>query len=108
LIKVRGFQVVPPEVEAVLLSHPDLIDAAVIGVPSPDGEDELPRAYVVKRPSTRVTSDEIFEYCRLRLASYKRLDGGIVFLDQIPKNASGKILKKTLREMVKKETRANL
>ncbi|KAI5818393.1 amp dependent CoA ligase [Pyronema omphalodes] len=103
LIKVRGFQVVPPEIEAVLLSHADVIDAAVIGVPSPDGEGELPRAYVVKRPSSRVTSDELFEYCRLRLASYKRLDGGIVFLDQLPKNASGKILKKTLREMAKKE-----
>jgi acyl-CoA synthetase (AMP-forming)/AMP-acid ligase II len=102
LIKVRGFQVVPPELESTLISHPNIIDAAVIGVTNTDGE-ELPRAYVVKRPGTTVTGEDVFDYCRQRLASYKRLDGGVVFLDAIPKNASGKVLKKTLREWAKKE-----
>ncbi|KAF8247393.1 amp dependent CoA ligase [Wilcoxina mikolae CBS 423.85] len=102
LIKVRGFQVVPPELESTLLSHPEIIDAAVIGVTNSDGE-ELPRAYVVKRPGATVTAEDVFDFCRQRLASYKRLDGGVVFLDAIPKNSSGKILKKTLREWAKKE-----
>ncbi|KAF8544633.1 hypothetical protein BDD12DRAFT_814991 [Trichophaea hybrida] len=61
LIKVRGFQVVPPELESTLLSHPEIIDAAVIGVTNSDGE-ELPRAYVVKRPGATVTTEDVFDF----------------------------------------------
>lgn len=105
LIKVRGFQVAPPEIEAVLLSHPGVVDAAVIGVQMRGEKDvEHPRAFLVRRPGTNVTEDELLQYCGERLAKYKALTGGVVFLDAIPKNASGKILKRLLREMVVKET----
>ncbi|KAL5339936.1 hypothetical protein BJX70DRAFT_362323 [Aspergillus crustosus] len=107
LIKVRGFQVAPPELEAVLLSHPGIVDAAVIGVQTFEGDEELPRAYVVRRPGTgtgtALTEEEVKDYLGGRLAKYKALTGGVRFVEAIPKNASGKILKRVLREQAKKE-----
>jgi len=107
LIKVRAFQVAPPELEGVLLSHPLIVDAAVIGVKHPvEPESEAPRAYVVKRPvpeSHSLNEKEVKAWCRERLARYKELTGGVRFVDAIPKNPSGKILKRVLREMAKKE-----
>jgi acyl-CoA synthetase (AMP-forming)/AMP-acid ligase II len=106
LIKVRGFQVAPPELEAVLLSHPQIIDAAVIGVSTPGADGELPRAYVVRRPGpegAKLTEDEVKKYLASRLAKYKALTGGVKFIDSIEKNASGKILKRILREDSKKD-----
>lgn len=108
---MRGFQVAPPELEGVLLGHPDIVDAAVIGVmePARDGS-ELPRAYIVRRPGSdgRLTTAELHKYMRERLASYKMLEGGVVYVDAIPKNASGKILKRLLREQAKQEMGAKL
>ena len=108
LIKVRGFQVAPGELEAVLLMHPDIVDAAVIGVPAPDTRDgELPRAYVVRRPGTdasKLSEKDVIDFAGEKLVKYKRLDGGVKFVDVIPKNASGKILKRILREEVKRGT----
>ncbi|CAK4031062.1 acyl-coenzyme A synthetase [Lecanosticta acicola] len=106
LIKVRGFQVAPPELEGVLLSHPNLVDAAVIGVPDPVREGgELPRGYVVRRDpkSNTPTEQEVHQMMKDKLTSYKRLEGGVVFVESIPKNASGKILKRILREGAKEE-----
>jgi len=97
LIKVRGFQVAPPELEAVLLSHPEIEDAAVVGVEYKNDGTELPRSYVVRRGTT-LTPDEIYKYSAETLATYKRLDGGIILVDSIPKTPSGKILKRILRE----------
>ena len=111
LIKVRGFQVTPPELEGLLLDHPGIVDAAVIGVPAPHEKDgEFPRAYLVRRPGggEKPTEQEVHDYMRERLASYKQLVGGIVFTEAIPKNASGKILKRVLREQAKKEMGAKL
>ncbi|KAE8153382.1 AMP-binding enzyme [Aspergillus avenaceus] len=108
LIKVRGFQVAPPELEAILLSHPHIIDAAVIGLRGVRIDTELPRAYVVRRPGTgdALTEAAVQKYLGTRLAKYKALTGGVKFVDAIPKNASGKILKKILREESQKEIRA--
>ncbi|KAK0118804.1 hypothetical protein ONS95_007684 [Cadophora gregata] len=107
LIKVRGFQVAPPELETVLLSHPHIIDAAVIGVKHPSEADvELPRAYVIRRdtPEGKALDEAaVKKHCGERLAKYKELTGGVKFVDAIPKNASGKILKRVLREMAKEE-----
>ncbi|KAH8699235.1 hypothetical protein BGW36DRAFT_293241 [Talaromyces proteolyticus] len=106
LIKVRGFQVAPPELEAVLLSHPQIVDAAVIGLSIPGADGELPRAYVVRRPGpagSQLTESEVKEYLSTRLAKYKSLTGGVKFVDTIAKNASGKILKRLLREDSKKD-----
>lgn len=111
LIKVRGFQVAPPEVEAVLLSHPQIVDAAVIGVQFGRDESQLPRAYVVRRAGNdgdSLTEDQVKKFTEVKLAQFKRLDGGVKFVTAIPKNASGKILKRVLREEAKKEMEARL
>lgn len=109
LIKVRGFQVAPPELESILLTHPHIVDAAVIGIKDPaDRETEHPRAYVVKRPvpeSKSLDEKTVKEYCGAKLARFKELTGGVRFVDAIPKNASGKILKRILREMAEKEAK---
>ncbi|KIW82948.1 hypothetical protein Z517_02191 [Fonsecaea pedrosoi CBS 271.37] len=109
LIKVRGFQVAPPELEAVLMSHPLIADAAVIGVPSSDPVDgELPRAYIVRKSDRRdvgetLNEDGVKQYVAARLAKYKQLGGGVVFVPALPKTASGKYLKRHLRELYKQE-----
>lgn len=104
---MRGFQVSPAELEAVVLQHPAVVDVTVIGVAavedSPDARDgEHPRAYVVCHPGSgstvKVTEAEIKEWCAQRLAKYKALSGGVVFVDTIPRNAGGKVLRRLLRD----------
>lgn len=110
LIKVRGFQVAPPELEAVLLGHEQITDAAVIGVKVKDagGEDtELPRAYVVRR-SEALGEGHVKTYMAERLAGYKKLEGGVVFVETIPRNPSGKILKRILREQAAEEMKREI
>lgn len=109
LIKVRGFQVAPPELEAVLLSHPQIVDAAVIGITFPNADTEFPRAYVVRRPGesgSHLTEDDIQKFILTRLAKYKALTGGVKFVGAISRNPSGKILKRVLREDAKREIEA--
>jgi 4-coumarate--CoA ligase len=101
LIKYKGLQVAPAELEALLLSHPLIADAAVIGIPDPDGSgNELPRACVVADRS-KIDEAAIKNHVKSNAAQYKQLRGGVVWLDAIPKTASGKILRKDLREMAK-------
>jgi 4-coumarate--CoA ligase len=112
LIKVRGFQVAPAELEGVLLSHPEISDAAVIGI-SPGGGagdqgTELPRAYIVIKQGSGMSEAAVQSHMRERLAGYKQLAGGVKFVHAIPKNASGKILKKDLKELARLETSAKL
>ncbi|KAJ6145775.1 hypothetical protein N7470_009670 [Penicillium chermesinum] len=96
LIKVKGNQVAPAELEALLLEHPAVADVAVIGV-SVDN-DERPRAYVVLSTGQTASAEEITAFLNGKVSSTKRITGGVVFLDAIPKNPSGKILRKVLRE----------
>ena len=108
LIKYKGWQVAPAEIEGLLLSHPEILDAAVIGVEA-EGT-EVPRAYVVVANRQVTTEEKIKQFVKEHLASYKQLRGGVMYLDAIPKSPSGKVLRKDLRAMVQRNerTRANL
>ncbi|CAG5179422.1 uncharacterized protein ALTATR162_LOCUS9247 [Alternaria atra] len=103
LIKVRGFQVAPAELEGVLLECPGVADVAVIGVNTGDGNEEVPRAYVVRKEGEEVVEAQVKRWVEARLAKYKRLDGGVIFVTSIPKSPSGKILKRILKEKAKRE-----
>lgn len=93
----------PAEIEALLLSHDRILDAAVIGVLAPDGSgNELPRAYVVADKS-KISAQEIKDHVKSNLAQHKQLRGGVIWLDAIPKSPSGKILRRELRDLAKKE-----
>jgi 4-coumarate--CoA ligase len=100
LIKYKGIQVAPAELEALLISHPDILDAAVIGVEL-EGT-EAPRAYIVA-DQNKMSVEKVIQFVKDNVASYKQLRGGVVFLNAIPKSPSGKILRKDLRAMVKRE-----
>lgn len=95
LIKVSGFQVAPAEVEAALLAHPDVADAAVTAIPD-DQSGERPKAHIVPKPGTNLTADSIDSFLAARLAPYKR-PTVVVFVETIPKSASGKILRRLLK-----------
>jgi acyl-CoA synthetase (AMP-forming)/AMP-acid ligase II len=94
LIKYKGFQVPPAELEALLLTHPAIADAAVIGVPD-DECGELPKAFVVAGDG--VTDDEIMEFVAERVSPQKRIRL-IERIDEVPKSPSGKILRRVLAE----------
>ncbi|MDQ2650593.1 MAG: AMP-binding protein [Actinomycetota bacterium] len=96
LIKYKGFQVPPAELEALLLNHPMIADAAVIGLPD-DEAGELPAAYVVLRPGAEATAEEIQAWVAGQVASYKQVRK-LTFIDAVPKSASGKILRRVLRD----------
>lgn len=103
LIKVKGNQVAPAELEALLLEHPAIADAAVIGMPTPDG-DEAPRAFVVLQPdkkSQKTTVEEVQNFVKDKVARHKRLTGGVTWIEAVPKNPSGKILRRQLRDQYK-------
>ncbi|MFD7702711.1 4-coumarate--CoA ligase family protein [Streptomyces caelestis] len=96
LIKYKGFQVAPAELEALLLTHPGVADAAVIGVYDGDG-NEVPHAYVVRQPSAPELSEgEVMLYVAERVAPYKRVRH-VTFIGGVPRAASGKILRRELR-----------
>lgn len=110
MIKVNGWQVAPAELEAVILTHPQVINAAVIGIPIKDGTGEVPAAFVVLKPRAldstyashgelevpQTTEEELKTYLAARLAKYKALNG-VIFVDDIPRTASGKLQKVKLR-----------
>jgi long-chain acyl-CoA synthetase len=95
-INASGFKVWPREVEGVLFAHPAVQEAAVAGRPDPY-RGETVAAYVVLRAGESVTADELVDFCRPRLAAYKR-PHSIEFVDVLPKTLTGKILRRTLRD----------
>ena len=102
LIKYKGFQVAPAELEGILLSHPSVADAAVVR--SPDEEaGEVPKAFIV--PRGPVAHDELMAWMAGRVAPYKRIHG-VEFVEQIPKSPSGKILRRQLADR-ERATRAH-
>ena len=99
-----GENVYPAEVENMLLGHPALADAAVIGLPSPKW-GEVALAVVVAKKGASITDAELLDWCKGRLATFK-LPKAAVFVAEIPRNPSGKILKRVLREQFKDSVRA--
>lgn len=95
LIKYKGYQVAPAVLEAVLLAHPDVIDAAVIGVADDDGQ-EVPKAFVVRREASQLGEGVVIAWVAERVAPHEKVRL-VEFIETIPKSTSGKILRKDLR-----------
>ncbi|KJH40150.1 hypothetical protein DICVIV_13920 [Dictyocaulus viviparus] len=98
LIKVKGLQVAPAELEDLLISHPLILDAAVIGIPDKNS-GELPKAFVV-RSSEALTEEDVKNWVKEKVSSYKQLRGGVEFINEIPKSPAGKILRRVLRDRI--------
>ncbi|OBT80823.1 hypothetical protein VF21_00226 [Pseudogymnoascus sp. 05NY08] len=96
VIKVKGWQVSPTELESVLLLHEDIIDAGVIGIQAANTYDGVPRGFVVRRPGSIVTEDDVKIWMKERLVRYKQLDR-VIFVTDIPRNPTGKILRRLLQ-----------
>lgn len=107
LIKYKGFQVAPAELEGLLISHPSVDDVAVVGLYDRSQATEVPRAYVVRRQlmsGQNTTSErELAEWLAARVAPHKRLRGGVRFVDAVPKSPSGKILRRLLKVQAEEE-----
>jgi 4-coumarate--CoA ligase len=106
LIKYKGSQVAPAELEGLLSTHPKVNDVAVIGLYDEGQATELPRAYVVPAQGvlrTRQTEEEIANWLAARVASHKRLRAGVRLVDEIPKTTSGKILRRVLKQKTMQE-----
>ena len=96
LIKFKGFQVAPAELEALLLTHPAIADAAVVPFPDEDA-GEVPKAFVVRKPEEQATPDELMAFVAEKVAHFKRIRR-LEIVASIPKSPSGKILRRQLRE----------
>ena len=95
LIKVKGFQVAPAELEALIVTHPAVADVAVIGIPDEES-GELPKAFITLNPGATATAEDIQSFVAEHVASYKQIRV-VEFVDSIPKSPSGKILRRFLR-----------
>jgi 4-coumarate--CoA ligase len=109
LIKYKGFQVPPAELEALLLTHEEVEDVIVIGVVDHSQATELPRAYVVPRDRSVLTAKEdvkqaytenIVKWTASNVSNHKKLRGGVFLVDSIPKSSSGKLLRRVVRQQV--------
>lgn len=98
LIKVKGFQVPPAELEEILRDHPKVSDAAVIGIEHAK-YGEVPRAFVVVKKGSEVTERELQEYVAGKVSEYKKLIGGVQFIEVVPKSVTGKILRRELKKL---------
>jgi acyl-CoA synthetase (AMP-forming)/AMP-acid ligase II len=101
LIKYRGYQVAPAELEAVLLQNPKVSDVAVLGMYDERIASEVPRAFVKVAPGlepSKILGEEIVEWMDARVSYPKKLRGGVQFVDEVPKSAAGKILRRVLKD----------
>ncbi|EHK17053.1 uncharacterized protein TRIVIDRAFT_80487 [Trichoderma virens Gv29-8] len=109
LIKYKGFQVPPAELEEKLIGREDIADVCVIGIWDKEQHTEIPRAYVVLRSGveeSEAKAKEITEWLNAKVAPSKKLRGGVRFIKEVPKSQAGKILRRLLRDQVKKEEEA--
>ncbi|CAH2090448.1 unnamed protein product [Euphydryas editha] len=102
LIKVKGNQVSPTEIESVIMEQPEVADVAVVGIPD-SLAGEVPKAFVVLKPNHKLTEKQVYDVVAQKLTKYKHLEGGVVFLDVIPRNAAGKIMRNELKVLGKKK-----
>ena len=105
----EGFQVPPAELEGKLLGRDDVADACVLGVWNAEQHTEVPRAYIVVKAGVQETDalkKDIVDWLSARVGPPKRLRGGVEFVKEVPKSASGKILRRLLRDKLKKEEAA--
>ncbi|OXV10990.1 hypothetical protein Egran_01251 [Elaphomyces granulatus] len=110
LIKYKGFQVAPAELEGLLIDSEAVYDVAVIGIESKAHGTEVPRAYIVRSAKSKASgvspakeAANITDWLHQKITNHKRLRGGIRFVDEIPKSASGKILRRILKERARRE-----
>lgn len=106
LIKYKGFQVAPAELEAILMGLDAVADACVVGVYDHEQATEIPRAYIVLQANVSRSQDtlkKIDDYVTKNVANHKRLRGGIKFVDAIPKSPSGKILRREVKDWAKQD-----
>ena len=105
LIKYKGFQVAPAELEGKLMDHPGINDVAVIGVEDKEKHTEVPRAYIVaaEGKTEKKDAEEIIGWLNGKVANHKKLRGGVRFIHEVPKSASGKILRRLLKDKAKQE-----
>ncbi|XP_018333976.1 4-coumarate--CoA ligase-like [Agrilus planipennis] len=96
LIKVKGFQVAPAELEEILRDHPSVEQAAVVGTKH-ERFGEVPKAFLVLKKDHRISEEDIKEFVANKVVTYKQLEGGVVFLEDLPKSNTGKILRKELK-----------
>jgi len=106
LIKYKGFQVAPAELEGYIAAHTKVDDVAVVGIYRDDLATEVPRAYIVPAQGSKPNkelADELVKYIAAKVANHKHLRGGVRFVDAIPKSASGKILRRILKQQAAEE-----
>ncbi|HOO39770.1 MAG TPA: AMP-binding protein, partial [Deltaproteobacteria bacterium] len=101
LIVASGYNIFPQEIDEVLFEHPKILEACTIGVPD-DYRGEAPKAYVVLRQGETLNKEEIIAHCKQKLAAYK-VPHLIEFIDELPKSAVGKILRRELKELDRKQ-----
>ncbi|KAL7944999.1 acetyl-CoA synthetase-like protein [Trichoderma barbatum] len=108
LIKYKGLQVAPAELEGVLTAHPSVTDAAVIGTHRED--TEVPTAFVALAPGAKgkISEADLIGYVQSKVSDYKRLRGGVIFIDAIPRSPTGKILRKDLRALYSRQTKSKI
>ena len=109
LIKYKGFQVAPAELEGILIGHPQVNDVAIIGVYDEEQATEVPKAYIVPKEGLgkgEKEAAEIAEWLNKKVAPHKKLRGGVKFVDEIPKSVSGKILRRLLKAKALEEVKA--
>lgn len=97
LIKYKGYQVPPAELEALLLSHPAIADAAVVGAIRPEDGEEIPKAFIVVQEGQSITAEEAMDFVAEQVAPYKKIRD-VKFISAIPKSSTGKILRRELRK----------
>ncbi|XP_049837938.1 uncharacterized protein LOC126282324 [Schistocerca gregaria] len=105
-VKTKGHHVSSVLLEGLLYKHPAVLEAAVVGVPDPLAA-ELPRAYVALKSGEQVSAEELANFVNAEVSDHKKLRGGVVFLEKLPRTSTGKVCKRILRELAKKEESGN-